>query len=299
MNLDRKYHIRHGETTDGNREIVITPESAGWEWSGLTVIALAPGESYSAESGEHELIILSLGGSCEIQVGAEVFKLQGRKDIWSAASDYLYIPIAENYTIFSLDGGRFAITSSKATAKLPIRYCPASETIKMIRGCGPVSRQVTNYSIGNELRPDHILVTEVYTPSGNWSSYPPHKHEEDTETERKLEEIYYYQIRGRQTGRDNGFGIQRIYPSPDFDIDVCVEVKHGDAVVMPYGYHGPSAAAPGYDLYYLNVMAGPASGAQWMVQFDPDHFWVNEYHDSINAPVDAALPFYPIEEKAQ
>ena len=133
-------------------------------------------------------------------------------------------------------------------------------------------------------------MTEVFTPQGNWSSYPPHKHDEHNEVERVLEEVYYYEVR-RGDNDTEGFAIQRIYPSPGHDIDVCTEVRDGDIVVMPYGYHGPSIAAPGYDLYYLNVMAGPAEDSVWLMTDDPHHTWVRQTWET--QEVDPRLPMTP------
>jgi 3D-(3,5/4)-trihydroxycyclohexane-1,2-dione acylhydrolase (decyclizing) len=129
-----------------------------------------------------------------------------------------------------------------------------------------------------------MIVVEVLTPGGNWSSYPPHKHDEQREDEVELEEIYYFEIAG-----DDGLGYQRVYSSgPDRQIDVCAEVRGGDVVLVPYGYHGPSMAAPGYDLYYLNVMAGPAQERAWRFCDDPAHAWVRGSWDG--QAVDPRLP---------
>jgi 5-deoxy-glucuronate isomerase len=114
-----------------------------------------------------------------------------------------------------------------------------------------------------------MIVVEVLTPGGNWSSYPPHKHDEQRENEVELEEIYYFEVAG-----SGGLGYQRVYSSgPDRQIDVLAEVRSGDVVLVPYGYHGPSMAAPGYDMYYLNVMAGPGERV-WRFCDDPAHAWI-------------------------
>ena len=151
----------------------------------------------------------------------------------------------------------------------------------------------SNYALGNDVETSHLLACEVLTPGGNWSSYPPHKHDEHTEVERVLEEIYYYQVRAGE-GDAEGFALQRIYPSPGHDIDVCTEVRGGDVVVMPYGYHGPSVAAPGYDLYYLNVMAGPAEDSVWLMTDDPHHTWVRQTWEG--QEVDPRLPMTPMND---
>ncbi len=291
MSDNDKYVIRAGETSHGKYETDLTIERAGWEWSALGVLGLPAGESEEVNTGETELIVLPLEGSCTVTLDDKTYELEGRESIWTGFTDYLYVPRNSTFTIKSDNGGRFALPAAKATVDLEPRYCPTDEVVTMVRGAGDCSRQVHNYSIGNELKPSHLLVTEVYTPGGNWSSYPPHKHDEHTEEERILEEIYYYEIRPAANGTE-GMAIQRIYPSPGKQIDVCAEVHSRDMVIMPYGYHGPSIAAPGYDLYYLNVMAGPAEDAAWMVTFDPHFSWIN---DELNPEdVDPRLPLFPL-----
>jgi 5-deoxy-glucuronate isomerase len=211
--------------------------------------------------------------------------------VWTAITDYLYVPRDTTFTIASDDGGRFALPAAKATTDLPVRYCPASEVVTTLRGAGNCSRQVNNYALGNALDTSHLLACEVLTPGGNWSSYPPHKHDEHNDVERVLEEIYYYEVRPAANGT-TGMAIQRIYPSPGKPIDVCAEVHSGDVVIMPYGYHGPSIAAPGYDLYYLNVMAGPAEDATWLMTDDPHYTWLRETWDA--QEVDPRLPMTPL-----
>ena len=119
---------------------------------------------------------------------------------------------------------------------------------------------------------ERLMVCEVVTPGGNWSSYPPHKHDEELMDETELEEIYYFEVGSSPTGQD-GFAFQRVYGTAQRPIDLLAEVRQGDVVLIPHGYHGPSMAAPGYDLYYLNVMAGPGERA-WLASDDPAHAWV-------------------------
>lgn len=290
---NKKYYIPARTYSEGDYSLNLTPERAGWEWSGLKILVASPGKKYQLDSGNSEIVILSLEGTVKVDLGSKEYNIAGRKDIWSDVSDYVYIPCNSKIELCSEEGGRFALASSKATRTLEARYCPKTEVKTMLRGVGAMTRQVNNYSIGNALEVEHVLVTEVYTPGGGWSSYPPHKHEKDTDNERALEEIYYYEMRSMQ-GEGKGLGFQRIYPSPDFDIDVCVEIHDGDTVIMPYGYHGPTMCAPGYDLYYLNVMAGPATGAEWKVTFDSEHSWVNEAYENAGYQHNPRLPFYGV-----
>jgi 5-deoxy-glucuronate isomerase len=130
-----------------------------------------------------------------------------------------------------------------------------------------MSRQVNNFCSAEAFECDKLMAVEVLTPGGNWSSYPPHKHDQQRDgpvAETELEEIYYFQ--------SQGLAYQRVYGTPDRPIDVLAEVGTGDVVLIPHGWHGPSIAAPGYDLYYLNVMAGPIRA--WLFCDDPAHAWI-------------------------
>ena len=250
-----RYVIRAGELAHDSYELDLTPERAGWEWSSLRVVALAPGKSLTVPAGEHEYLVLPLSGGCTVQAGGERLEVAGRESVFTDITDYVYVPRRTEVTLTSAGGARIALPGSKATADKPLRYCPRSEVGTGLRGAGPSSRQVNNYALGNDVETSHLLAGEVLTPGGNWSS---------------------------------------IYPSPGHDIDVCTEVRGGDVVVMPYGYHGPSVAAPGYDLYYLNVMAGPAEDSVWLMTDDPHHTWVRQTWEG--QEVDPRLPMTPMND---
>lgn len=287
MSDNDTYLIKAGSTAHDQFDTDVDQERAGWEFCAIRVANLAAGQSVTVETGTDELLVLPLEGGCTVACEGETYEIAGRPDQFSAVTDYLYLPRETTATITSAQGGRFALPASKCTRKLEVTYCPVEKVETQLRGAGPCSRQVNNYALGNELETDHLLVTEVLTPGGNWSSYPPHKHDEHTENERALEEIYYFEVRPGRDG-SQGFALQRVYPSPGHPIDVCCKVRTGDVVVMPYGYHGPSAAAPGYDLYYLNVMAGPAEDSTWLMTDDPVHTWVRDLWD--DEQVDPRLP---------
>lgn len=291
MSDNEKYFIKAGETAHGKYDTDITAQRAGWEWCSLGILALDQGEAETVNSGETELLVLPLSGACTVIVDGNTYEIAGRSSVWEDITDYLYIPRGKEFTVSATRAGRFALPATKATRDLPVRYCPREEVNVGLRGGGVASRQVNNYALGNELETSHLLVTEVLTPGGCWSSYPPHKHDEHTENERVLEEIYYYEVRaGGPEQQTEGFGLQRVYDSPGHPIDVCVEVRSGDTVVVPHGYHGPSVAAPGHDLYYLNVMGGPAEDSVWLMTDDPVHTWLRQTWE-VEAP-DSRLPFY-------
>lgn len=291
MKDNEKYLIKDGETAHDAFECDLTTERAGWEFSSMRVLNLAPGETVNVVGTEAKLLIMPLNGSCQVTVGDATYSVDGRTDVWTDITDYVYVPRYMDFTVSTTTGGRFALPGAVASADLEPRYCPRTEVQTTLRGAGACSRQVNNYALGNDVETSHLLACEVLTPGGNWSSYPPHKHDEETDVERKLEEIYYYQVR-EGLGNPEGFAFQRIYTSPAGDMDFCAEIRNGDIVVMPFGYHGPSAAAPGYDLYYLNVMAGPAEGAQWLMTDDPKHTWIRQTWE--DQEVDPRLPMTPM-----
>ena len=259
----------------------ITPESAGWGYSGLRIVSLPPGGTHHQNTGEDETVVLPLTGGCTVEAGDEGgAELTGRPSVFDGASDLAYVPRSTELTIASRDGGRFALATARARRQLPFRYIAAKEVPVELRGAGACSRQVNNFATPDVLDADRLIACEVLTPSGNWSSYPPHKHDEDRPgIETPLEEIYYFEV-----ARD-GMAYQRVYGP---GIDVLAEVRSGDAVIIPHGWHGPSMAVPGYDLYYLNVMAGPGP-RQWLICDDPAHAWIRDTW--ADQPVDARLPF--------
>ena len=262
-------HLRAGETATAEYALEITPERAGWGFSGLRVLALAAGGAHAFDTGEEELVVLPFEGAATVTVDGETFALEGRDGVFAAVTDVVYVPRDARVEIASEGGGRFALPSARAANRLEPRHVAAADVEVELRGAGQASRQINNFCGPDSAMADRLIAVEVLTPAANWSSYPPHKHDEDVPgVETALEEIYYFEVaRG-------GFGFQRVYTSgPGREIDVTAEIRSGDAIVMPHGYHGPSMAAPGYDLYYLNVMAGPGERA-WRFTDDPDHAWI-------------------------
>jgi 5-deoxy-glucuronate isomerase len=197
-------------------------------------------------------------------------------------TDFCYAPRGCRVELFSERGGRFAFPSARASRQLPARYGPAADVAVELRGAGSASRQVNNFCSPESFEADRLIAVEVLTPGGNWSSYPPHKHDEQREDESALEEIYYFEVSG------DGPAYQRVYGSgPGREIELCAEIRTGDTVLIPHGYHGPSMAAPGYDLYYLNVMAGTGERV-WRFSDDPAHAWIRGSWDGM--AVDGRLP---------
>jgi 5-deoxy-glucuronate isomerase len=280
--------VRGGTTAGGGYALNVTPESAGWEFSGVRVLELGAGGVHGLATGEEELVVLPLEGAAAVTVDGERFELEGRESVFTAVSDCLYVPRDAHVQIASEGGGRFALPSARAARSLEPVHVAAHDVEVELRGAGQASRQINNFGGPDATFADRLIAVEVLTPAGNWSSYPPHKHDEDRPgVETALEEIYYFEVAAGAGGAP-GFGFQRVYGSgPGREIDLCAEVRSGDVIVLPHGYHGPSMAAPGYDLYYLNVMAGPGERA-WRFTDDPAHAWIRSTWD--DQELDPRLP---------
>ncbi|MEV7613344.1 5-deoxy-glucuronate isomerase [Streptomyces sp. NPDC089799] len=222
-----------------------------------------------------------------------VFELLGRGSVFEATSDFAYVPRDAEVEVRSAEGGRFALAGARCERRLPARYGAGRDVAVELRGRGSCSRQVNNFAAADAFACDRLIAVEVLTPGGNWSSYPPHKHDEEHPGEEsELEEIYWFEIAPH--GDTPGVGYQRVTPSPAGKTDVLAEVRTGDAVLIPDGWHGPSIAAPGHDMYYLNVMAGPGAEREWLIRDHPGHAWIRETWEGLDT--DPRLPFHRAEE---
>jgi 5-deoxy-glucuronate isomerase len=288
--VNEQFIVRRGESAEDPFALVITPKTAGWEYSSLRILELPPGGSAEFDTGPDEMVLLPLSGAIQVFCEGQKIELTGRRSVFSRVSDFAYLPMDAHVMVVSRDGGRFALPGARATRKLPARYGPAEGVSVELRGAGQASRQVNNFCNPQTFDADKLIAVEVLTPSANWSSYPPHKHDEEREGEARLEEIYYFEV------AKDGPAYQRVYTSgPGREIDVCAEVHSGDTVLIPYGWHGPSMATPGYDLYYLNVMAGPSPDRAWLICDDPAHAWVRGTW--AEQEIDPRLPLTTTEEK--
>ena len=265
------WHRPAGSTSSDGWDVVVTPESAGWAYSGLRVATLPPGGRMDFATGEDEAIVLPLRGSLRVACGDAAFDLSGRSGPFAGPTDFAYVPRAASVSLESAEGCRVAVATARSSADIPFRYGPVDEIRVEQRGAGSCSREVRNVARPDAFGADRLIAVEVITPSGNWSSYPPHKHDEERPGETILEEIYYFEIAAGPAGP--GLGYQRVYGTPGRPIDLLAEVRQGDVVMIPHGWHGPAMAAPGYDMYYLNVMAGPGR-REWRITDDPAHAWV-------------------------
>ena len=283
--MHSKYYIPARSATPPYT-VDVTPESAGWTESSLKVLELGARGPFeiTLDTGDTEVMILPLSGQGSVSAGDESFELSLRASVFDGPADMVYIGAGQSFTLSG--EGRFAICGALASRQLPNRRVAAADVPVELRGTGNCSRQVHNFGTASVFEADSLIACEVITPGGNWSSYPAHKHDENTPVESALEEIYYFEIDGR--GDSRGFGYHRVYGTPDRPIEVLEEVRSGDVVLVPHGYHGPSVAAPGYHMYYLNVMAGPGEERAWKIVDDPEHAWLRSTWE--DQDVDPRLP---------
>lgn len=295
MTENRWFHRRGALARDG-WETAVDENTPGWEHTGILIGVLASGEELALPEHGVERIVVPLAGSFTVThtEGDETTttELAGRPSVFDGPTDVLYLSAAATATITG--EGRVAVTTSPTDVVRPTVYIPASDTPVELRGAGASSRQVHNFGTPQALDAARLIVCEVITPAENWSSYPPHKHDEHVPGhESRLEEIYYFETapaRGSDQGTpDAAFGMFSTYSSPAGEIDINAMVRTGDVALVPYGYHGPAVAAPGYDLYYLNVMAGPEPERAWLISDDPDHAWVRASWDGQD--FDDRLPY--------
>lgn len=283
-------HLRWGATARPPWALEVTPERAGWTYAGLRVLTLPTGGEVSFATGDEEMLVLPLAGAATVRCDGLRLTLTGRESVFAEVTDFAYLPRDAEVTIRGT--GRFALPSARATRRLSPRYGAARDVPVELRGAGPASRQVNNFCAPDAFDCDRLVAVEVLTPGGNWSSYPPHKHEQeraydDGRVEAALEEVYYFEVAGGEPGA-GPVGYQRVYGTAERPVDVLAEVRTGDVVLVPYGYHGPSMAAPGYDLYYLNVLAGPGQTRTMACVDDPRHGWIRG--SWTGQPVDPRLP---------
>jgi 5-deoxy-glucuronate isomerase len=270
--------IPAGSASDSESSLTITPESADWTYCGLRIVQLEPGEQRAVTTGGEEIAVLPLAGSAIVDVEDDRFELEGRSSVFARVSDWAYLPIDTEARLSSDHGAELALASARAEQRFAPAYVPAVDVPIEIRGAGQATRQITNFlAPGAFDAVDRLICCEVLTPEGNWSSYPPHKHDDTPGSLANNEEIYYFRVgrSGTTETSDEGFAFHRTYTA-DSSIDETLVVRDGDAFLVPRGYHGPSVSAPGYPLYYLNVMAGPNPERTMAIVDDPAYGWIRD-----------------------
>lgn len=278
---------RSGELKRGDWDVFLDPTEekiAGWKHTGLRIASLSNQTNLTISGDNKERLIIPLDGDeftinykSEIDTGS--ITLRGRKTVFHGAPDLIYLPIE---TEISIKGsGRIAVAEAPAKNHKPVQFIKKDSFPKSIRGAGPESRQIHDFGGVEALNADRFIVVEVIVPAGNWSGVPPHKH--DTyipNKESNLEEIYYFELAPERNivapDLTDPKGFFRGYSADDRPYDITTEVRTGDVVLVPYGWHGPIGSAPGYDMYFLNVMAGPDPERIWNVTDEPTHSWIRE-----------------------
>jgi 5-deoxy-glucuronate isomerase len=245
----------------------VTPAKAGWRHVGFEAYQLEAGESLAGGEAGREACIVVLTGTADVTAGASSFtRVGGRANVFEdRPPGAVYVPASMRFSVKATTRAEVAVCTAPGKGGLEARLIEPGRMSKETRGAGSNTRHVRNILPQTEPA-ESLLVVEVVTPGGNWSSYPPHKHDTSTPTEETaLEETYYHRLDPPQ-----GFAFQRVY-TDDRSLDETCCVQDGDVVMVPRGYH-PVGAAHGYDLYYLNVMAGPER--QWIFRNDPAHEWM-------------------------
>ena len=296
---EQKWFFRDKELAEKEWDVVVdplNPPTPGWKYTGLRIGKVAQTLKIAADSLERVLFPLD-GTGIEVsyttsdgEAGNQ--SLRGRTSVFHGPADFLYLPRDTSCEISG--SGRVAIGEAPATSARKVSFTPKEKVEVLLRGAGKESRQVHNYGMPNTLDADRLVVCEVIVPSGNWSGAPAHKHDcYIPGKESNLEEIYYFEVAVSRTASNPRqaapFGYFRGFSADDRPYDVTEEVRAGDVALVPYGWHGPTAAGPGYDLYFFNVMAGPDPERAWNATDHPDQAWIRETWQS--QQTDPRLPY--------
>lgn len=259
-----KLLVRPHAPDQRGRILSVTPQSAGWDYVGLEVFRLRPGQTAGADTDGREVCLVLVSGQARVTGGGQDFGVIGeRMSPFEGKPWSVYVPAGSAWTASAEGECELAVCSSPSKGGYPARLIPPSEVGEETRGSGANTRHVRDILPDTSPHAETLLVVEVITPGGNWSSYPPHKHDtDDFPRETYLEEIYYHRL-----ARGSGFALQRVY-TDDLSLDESMAVSDRDVVLVPRGYH-PVGAPHGFDLWYLNVMAGPVKA--WKFTMAPDH----------------------------
>jgi 5-deoxy-glucuronate isomerase len=256
--------LRHPSAADESGRVHhVTPKNAGWGYVGFDVFDLSPRETLERHTGNTEICLVLVSGSAAVTAGEIDFgTIGGRDNPFDGPPWSVYVPAHSAWRARAETPCELAVCSAPAEGKLPPRLIPPGDVGEETRGRGTNTRHVRNI-LPDTAVAESLLVVEVITPGGHWSSYPPHKHDtDDFPNETYLEETYYHRLQ-----RGSGFALQRVY-TDDLALDETMAVRDRDVVLVPRGYH-PVGAPHGFDLYYLNVMAGPVRA--WKFTMSPEH----------------------------
>lgn len=258
--------MRHVIHKNANSTVLtdVTPDIAGWRYLSFQVHAMTSGQRIDTESLGCEVCMVFLSGDAEVEVDGNQWTIPGRRGVFAGLPHAVYVPPDHRYMVTAKGALEVAVGSAPAEGKIEPRLITPEEVKVEIRGGHNVTRQISHILDPGDA--EKLLCVEVYTPSGNWSSYPPHKHDAHNPPEEvDLEEVYHYRFQPH-----DGWAMQRLY-TDDRSLDEVVLAKHGDTALIRRGYH-PVVTAPGYDCYYLNFLAGDTP--TWAAKDDPQLAWV-------------------------
>lgn len=289
--------VHPGNSSDPDVVVEVTPELAGWDSISFQLRRLPAGRSWAFATGERELAIVVLGGRIGVESDRGRWSDVGERDsVFSGLPYALYLPRHASLTVTAETACEYAVALAPADRDYQPRLVTPHDIEIEIRGGDNATRQINNI-IPPGFACQRLVVVEVYTPGGNWSSYPPHKHDihktdqNGNILEADLEEVYFYKL-----DRPEGFAIQRIYTAPEspleragLPIDAVLLARDNDVVLVPEGYH-PVSSPPGYTTYYLNVLAGSAQSLA--NSEDPRYAWVKEQYRSR----DPRVPIYAVQQ---
>jgi 5-deoxy-glucuronate isomerase len=262
---DFLFHSRNLPPEQAGELLDLPRQKARWEWMSFFVRRLRPGDVYQARTEHEEAAFVLLGGTCRSDWGQGAQRIGKRRNVFDGFPYALYLPTGNNVTFTAETVCEIAECRVPSEARLAPKLITPDDVASNLRGGGNVSRQIVDV-ITPAFPADKLIVVEVYTPGGNWSSYPPHKHDvHDPPTEVDLDEIYYYRM-----NQPDAFAFQHLY-SRENSAERTLKTRDGDAVLVRSGYH-PVVAGPGYDVYYLNFLAG--SSRTMAVTEDPQHVWI-------------------------
>jgi 5-deoxy-glucuronate isomerase len=262
---DSLVHSRNLPPKQGGELLHLSRQQAGWEWMSLFVRRLQPGEIYRTHTESEEAAFVLLGGTGTADWGKGAQAIGNRKNVFDGFPYAVYLPARNEVTFQAGTACEIAECRVPSEARLEPRLITPRDVVSGLRGGGNASRQIVDVMMP-AFPADKLMVVEVYTPGGNWSSYPPHKHDvHNPPAEVDLDEIYYYRIR-----QPEGFAFQHLYSGENAG-ERTVKARDGDAVLVRNGFH-PVVAGPGYDVYYLNFLAG--SSRALAVTEDSQHVWI-------------------------
>lgn len=262
--LQRKPFGTHGKVHD------ITPASAGWRYVGFGLYKLRPGETAEELTGDREVILVMVEGKAAIHADGQDWGVLGdRMNVFEKTPPHcLYVPNGSAWKAVAETDCTIAVCTAPGKSGHEARRIGPEGIQLTERGKGTNTRYINNIAMEAEDYADSLLVTEVFTPAGHWSSFPSHRHDEDDYPRiTYLEETYYHRLNPA-----DGFGIQRVY-TDDGQLDETMAVSDGDVVLVPRGHH-PCGAPYGFEMYYLNVMAGPLR--KWRFVAAPEVEWIME-----------------------